>query len=139
MMAVLLLRTNQRARRAVAENVGVTNGPGKVENFGFLGRVLASWCILPLLHIVFVCLGGAIICALDRICPGFGKHMGIMGILVVTWWFLGLGTALCIPFAVLFQLIMKRWKTALATMLFSAVALTPLVWFLWALSSFQLH
>ena len=136
MMAVLRRRPSQRMGCAAAEDVNVTNGPGEVENFGFCGKLLASWWMLPLLHIVFVWVGGAIVCTMDRICPRFGNYMGF---LVIAWWVFGLGTALCMPFAVLFQIIMKRWKTALATVLFSAVALTPLVCFLWGLSTFQLH
>ncbi|MBP5788523.1 MAG: hypothetical protein J6Y19_12005 [Kiritimatiellae bacterium] len=106
-----------------------------LKQHGWGWRVLGSWWVLPVLHMAVV-LTGAMVGVRDKACPFTGKHMdAIVGAL----WLFALSTAACMPLAVVFQLVCKSWKTALATALFSAVALTPLVLFLFALSTFRLN
>lgn len=116
--------------------VRMDNGADGAEKRGFWRLLWRSWWLLPVLHVTLFWGGCAATAATGMTCeavPGLDKDK-LWTLVFGISWLLGMATAVLLPVAVIVQLARRQWKTALATVLFSAAALAPFVWLIWKLS-----
>lgn len=112
----------------------------KAEKRGFWRSLWRSWWLLPVLHVVLFwggCAATAATGALGEAIPALDIDKDTMMRIFVASWLLGMGTAALLPVVVVVQLVRRQWKTALATVLFSVVVLSPFVWLIWKMQGLR--